>query len=102
MEQPTHPQPALLAVRRLTKTYGGRPVLRDLGFDLARGECLVILGRSGSGKSVLLRQLNGLERPDGGSVCFDGTISPRWRNGSCSRRAGASACCFRTVRCSTR
>jgi len=47
-------------------------VLEDLDFDIHRGECLVILGRSGSGKSVTLRQLNGLEKPEAGSVVFDG------------------------------
>ena len=64
---------ALFEVRGLTKSYNGRAVLDDLDFDVLRGECLVILGRSGSGKSVTLRQLNGLERPDEGSVVFDGT-----------------------------
>lgn len=63
----------LFAVRGLTKAYGERTVLDRLDFDLRRGECLVILGRSGCGKSVTLRQLNGLERPEAGSIVFDGT-----------------------------
>jgi phospholipid/cholesterol/gamma-HCH transport system ATP-binding protein len=62
----------LYIVRGLTKSYGGRCVLNGLDFDVAHGECLVILGRSGTGKSVTLRQLNGLEKPDSGSVAFDG------------------------------
>jgi len=64
---------ALYQIRGLTKRYGTKTVLDDLSFDIHRGECLVILGRSGSGKSVTLRQLNGLERPEAGSVVFDGT-----------------------------
>ncbi|HEY4595448.1 MAG TPA: ABC transporter ATP-binding protein [Thermoanaerobaculia bacterium] len=64
---------ALYQIRGLTKRYGTRTVLEDLDFDIYRGECLVILGRSGSGKSVTLRQLNGLEQPEAGSVVFDGT-----------------------------
>jgi phospholipid/cholesterol/gamma-HCH transport system ATP-binding protein len=64
---------ALFEIRGLTKSYGGRRVLDHLDFDIRRGESLVVLGRSGSGKSVLLRQLNGLEKPDAGSVTFDGT-----------------------------
>jgi phospholipid/cholesterol/gamma-HCH transport system ATP-binding protein len=64
---------ALYEIRGLTKRYGKRMVLDGLDFDIHRGECLVILGRSGSGKSVTLRQLNGLEKPDAGSVVFDGT-----------------------------
>jgi phospholipid/cholesterol/gamma-HCH transport system ATP-binding protein len=64
---------ALYEIRGLTKKYGARKVLDNLSFDIQRGECLVILGRSGTGKSVTLRQLNGLEKPESGSVAFDGT-----------------------------
>jgi phospholipid/cholesterol/gamma-HCH transport system ATP-binding protein len=46
--------------------------LAGIDVDIARGESLVILGRSGSGKSVMLRQLNGLEKPDAGQVLIDG------------------------------
>ena len=63
---------ALFEIRGMTKSYGSRVILDDLSFDILRGECFVILGRSGTGKSVTLRQLNGLERPDKGSVVFDG------------------------------
>lgn len=65
------PEP-IYKIRGLCKRYGQRPVLADLDFDVFRGESLVVLGRSGSGKSVTLRQLNGLEKPDRGSVEFDG------------------------------
>lgn len=64
---------ALFEVRHLTRRYGTLTVLDDISFEIFSGECLVILGRSGSGKSVTLRQLNGLERPDAGAVIFDGT-----------------------------
>jgi phospholipid/cholesterol/gamma-HCH transport system ATP-binding protein len=64
---------ALFEIRGLTRRYGGRAVLDGLDFDILRGECFVILGRSGTGKSVTLRQLNGLEKPDAGSITFDGT-----------------------------
>lgn len=62
----------LIRVRGLCKAYGGRQVLDGVDFELLRGECLVIVGRSGCGKSVTLRQLNGLEKPDAGSIVFDG------------------------------
>ena len=65
-------QQSIYQVRGLTKSYGDKQVLTGIDFDLHQGECLVIMGRSGCGKSVMLRQLNGLERPDGGSVVFDG------------------------------
>ena len=67
------PAAALYEVRGLVKRYGDRAVLDGLDFDIQRGECFVVLGRSGSGKSVTLRQLNGLEPADAGSVVFDGT-----------------------------
>ena len=63
----------IFSVRGLVKEYDDKAVLRGLDFDVQPGESLVILGRSGSGKSVTLRQLNGLEKPDAGSVAFDGT-----------------------------
>ena len=63
----------LFEIRGLTKKYGNRTILDNLDFDILKGECLVILGRSGTGKSVTLRQLNGLEKPERGTVTFDGT-----------------------------
>jgi phospholipid/cholesterol/gamma-HCH transport system ATP-binding protein len=62
----------LFAIRGLTKSFGERKVLDGIDFDILRGETFVILGRSGSGKSVTLRQLNGLDKPDAGKVIFDG------------------------------
>jgi phospholipid/cholesterol/gamma-HCH transport system ATP-binding protein len=72
VSSPTRASEALFVVEGLHKSYDGKVVLAGVDFVLARGECLVILGRSGSGKSVLLRQLNGLERPDSGQILFDG------------------------------
>ncbi len=64
----------LFDVHALEKSYGDRRVLAGVDFTVRRGECLVILGRSGTGKSVTLRQLNGLEEPDAGEVRFDGLL----------------------------
>lgn len=63
---------ALIQVRGLCRAFGDKVVLDGLDFDLSQGECLAILGRSGTGKSVTLRHLNGLEEPDAGRVVFDG------------------------------
>lgn len=62
----------MFEIRGLTKKYGPKVVLDGIDFDIRKGECFVIMGRSGTGKSVTLRQLNGLEKPEGGSVTFDG------------------------------
>ena len=56
----------------LHKGFRGKPVLRGLSLDVLAGETLVILGGSGSGKSVLLKHMNALLRPDAGTVAVDG------------------------------
>ncbi len=67
---------SLISVKELTKSYHGNRVLRGLNLEVAEGETVAILGRSGVGKSVLLKQIMGLERPDSGSVEIQGlTIS---------------------------
>jgi phospholipid/cholesterol/gamma-HCH transport system ATP-binding protein len=63
---------SFITVRGLSKSFGDKHVLRDLDLDVMRGETLVVLGASGSGKSVLLRHLNGLIRPDRGEIVVDG------------------------------
>lgn len=62
----------IFRVEGLRKGYGSKIVLDGIDFTVAPGESLVVVGRSGTGKSVLLRQLNGLEKPDAGRVVFDG------------------------------
>src|SRR5262245_13964367 len=54
------------------KAFGPKPVLRGITLDIRRGETLVVLGGSGSGKSVLLRHIIGLHKPDKGQVIVDG------------------------------
>ncbi|HVK60015.1 MAG TPA: ATP-binding cassette domain-containing protein [Bdellovibrionales bacterium] len=54
------------------KSFGTKVVHRGVNFSLRRGECLGLLGGSGQGKSVILRSLIGLERPDSGQVLVDG------------------------------
>ena len=62
----------LYRVEDLSKSYGKLQVLDRLSFAVVKGECFVIMGRSGTGKSVTLRLLNGLEWPDSGRILFDG------------------------------
>ncbi len=63
----------MIRVRGVSKSFGDQVVLRDFTLSVGKGETLALLGESGSGKSVLLRHLVGLERPDSGSVCVGGT-----------------------------
>jgi len=62
----------MIKVSHLFKAINGQEILKDINLDLARGEITVILGESGSGKSVLLQHLIGLFKPDRGSVEIDG------------------------------
>ena len=63
---------ALLEVAGIGKSFGSTAVLRDISFDLQKGEALAIIGSSGSGKTTLLRCLNFLETADTGSITVAG------------------------------
>ena len=63
---------AMIAVRDLTKRIGRQEILRGIDLTVAKGETLVIIGRSGGGKSVLLKHLIGLLQPDAGEIWIDG------------------------------
>ena len=68
-----------LTLRGLSKSYGGRPVLRGADLSIAAGQFIAVVGRSGCGKSTLLRLIAGLERPDEGAVLFQGGTIPETR-----------------------
>ncbi|MBI4563783.1 MAG: ABC transporter ATP-binding protein [Planctomycetes bacterium] len=73
-----------VGIRSLSKSLGGRVVLRAIHLDVAAGEWLALVGPSGSGKTTLLRLIAGLDRPEGGEILFDGcdaaSIPPRHRD----------------------
>jgi phospholipid/cholesterol/gamma-HCH transport system ATP-binding protein len=62
----------MVSVRALRKSFGEHKVLNGINISVNRGDTLAVLGRSGTGKSVLLRLIVGLDRPDSGAVCIDG------------------------------
>lgn len=64
----------ILAIRNLKKNFGNNKVLKDVDFELQKGERVVILGPSGSGKSTLLRCINRLEEPSAGEIYFHDTL----------------------------
>jgi phospholipid/cholesterol/gamma-HCH transport system ATP-binding protein len=63
---------AIVQVRELRKRFDANEVLRGISFDVSRGETLVIMGGSGSGKTVLLRHIAGLVRPSAGTITVFG------------------------------
>jgi phospholipid/cholesterol/gamma-HCH transport system ATP-binding protein len=63
---------AMIEVRGLAKSIGRQEILRGVNLTVAKGETLVIIGRSGGGKSVLLKHLVGLMIPDSGEIWIDG------------------------------
>ena len=70
--QPSSQQGISVEVRGLRKSYDGQPVLKGIDFSVRPGEIFVLMGPSGSGKSVLLKHIIGLEPPDEGEILIDG------------------------------
>ncbi len=65
-------QTPLLQVQGVHKRFGENVVLAGVDLEVVRGSVVTVLGRSGTGKSVFLKCLAGIERPDAGSIRFDG------------------------------
>lgn len=63
---------ALIEVKNFKKSFGKKVVHQNVNFSIEKGECLGLIGGSGTGKSVILRSLIGLEKPDGGEIWFEG------------------------------
>jgi len=62
----------MIEVKKLEKSFGTQQVLKDVSFSIEKGESVVIIGRSGGGKSVLLKHLIALLQPDAGQVLIEG------------------------------
>lgn len=66
-------QEPIIRIRHLSKTFGKHEVLRDIDFNVYKGDVTAVIGASGSGKSTLLRCINLLETPTSGGIFFHGT-----------------------------
>jgi len=62
----------ILEVKNLTKKYGGLTAVNDFSFDIKRGEILGLIGPNGAGKTTLFSLISGNEKPNSGSIRFDG------------------------------
>ena len=62
----------MISLKGIRKSFGSKTVLNGLGLDIQKGESLVIIGGSGTGKSVMIKCIQGLLTPDSGSITIDG------------------------------
>ncbi len=69
---------AVIEVKNFTKSFGSKKVHRGVNLSVEPGECLGLIGGSGVGKSVILRSLIGLEKPDSGEIFIDGEEISGW------------------------
>ncbi|QYG92924.1 ATP-binding cassette domain-containing protein [Iamia sp. SCSIO 61187] len=69
----------IIQLRGVTKSFGSHTVLEDISFDIPRNRISAIMGPSGTGKSVLLKNIIGLLRPDRGEIWIDGEETVRMR-----------------------
>lgn len=72
----TNPEQPVIRLSHVHKSFAGRTVLDDVSFDVKRGQAFCLLGRSGTGKSVTLKHIVGLVKPDRGSVFVEGEDVP--------------------------
>jgi phospholipid/cholesterol/gamma-HCH transport system ATP-binding protein len=61
----------MIRVENLSKEFDGRAILKNISIEYKAGECSLIIGASGSGKTVLLKNLVGLHTPDSGEIWYD-------------------------------
>lgn len=76
----------LVQLERVSVLFGRQAVLRDVGLSVNRGETVAVIGESGCGKTVLLKTIIGLLRPDHGSVHFDGRDLTKMREQELTRQ----------------
>lgn len=67
----SEPQSPAISFQGVSKGFNGHKVLEDVSFDVTGGEALCLMGRSGTGKSVTLKLMIGLARPDQGVICIE-------------------------------
>src|ERR1051325_9407576 len=80
--------PTAIEFANVTYSAAGRAILRDFSLNVQQGETLVLLGRSGSGKTTALKLINGLLMPERGSVIVEGRSTAEWDLVRLRRRIG--------------
>jgi len=90
----------MIEVRDLKKSFRAQPILDGVSFQIEKGESVVIIGRSGGGKSVLLKHLIGLLKPDAGQVLIEGEDIVPMEERELLACGESLACCSRAPRSS--
>jgi ABC-type glutathione transport system ATPase component len=90
----------VIKVRGLVNGFNGKIIHDHLDLDVKRGEVLGVVGGSGTGKSVLLRSIVGLNRPLEAASRSSGRRPSAWRRKRCAGCNCIGACCSRKARCS--
>jgi len=62
----------ILEIKNITKKFGGLTAVNDVSFDITRGEFIGLIGPNGAGKTTLFNVMSGFEKPNAGSLIFDG------------------------------
>lgn len=81
----------MIRAEHIVKSFDGRVVLDDISVEFETGKTNLIIGRSGSGKTVLLKTLVGLHEPDSGDVWYDDVNLPGWDSANAKPSARISA-----------
>src|SRR4051812_50100744 len=85
----------MISFRAVSKSFGDKQVLREVSFDVSPGEVFFVIGASGVGKSVLIKQLIGLLSPDSGEIWLDGEWGWRFEGHRMNAFRKKSAMVFR-------
>ena len=93
---------SFIVYKDVHKAFAGKPVLRGMNLEIAKGEVMFIIGTSGVGKSVTIKHLIGLLRIDAGRSGSTASASISCPSASSRACAAGSAWCSRARRCSTR
>ena len=79
----------ILEIKHLEKSFGDHQVLKDISFDVSKGDVTCIIGSSGSGKSTLLRCINFLEEPTSGTILYHGkNAATEWKKTEYNSKVG--------------
>ena len=64
----------MIEIKNISKSFNGKKILNNISFKIKEGDSVAIIGQSGVGKSVLLKHINGLMRPNQGDIIIDKSI----------------------------